>query len=322
MPGRSVVLACLLPIVAAAPFSSLAAAGSPIVRGRVVDEQGSPLPDALVVAAPSSARSQVARGLPFPISNPWLQLAVRSDGSGAFELTPPAEEWLLLVGADGRASRIVDAVPPGELGIHDVGSIELPEGRRLVGRILDRSGRPVVDARVRVAFEYVPGSTVAPVGQPSPATTGADGRYELRGIPSGGKLVVGVASHSHVGRWHEVESTEGFAEVDLTLETGGTIAGRLVTPSGEPVAGASIVAPRPDAERSGRLDPRVLSVLPARRARSNAEGRFELAGLSCEGGRLSIFVGDEEEPRIRPQLPALCSEAAPEPLLLTVPGRR
>lgn len=129
------------------------------LTGRVVDEEGEPLPGAM--ATVTGRKAQGAAG-----------------ADGRFELAGLAPgSYRLTVAAPGRevAERTV-ALAPGDA--RDLGEISLEPGAALAGRVVDATaGTPVAGATL---------VTVEPPGAAAPATTDAEGAFTLeagRGRP-------------------------------------------------------------------------------------------------------------------------------------------
>ncbi|MCB9899237.1 MAG: carboxypeptidase regulatory-like domain-containing protein [Planctomycetes bacterium] len=181
---------------------------------------------------------------------------------------------------------------------------------RLVGRLVDPSGRPVEGARVVV---HLPGDGLVGLDPKADsdkkrpeATSRADGRFSVAfDLPSpdasrvegferrfGGGLTRLVAAHdAFVVLVHELpELHEGDLDVGtLALAVGAGVRGRVVDESGRPVVGAEIEAQHV-VEKQGR-DPFLgmfrgdLASLYTR-AKSAADGRFTVHGV--EPGAASL----------------------------------
>jgi len=169
---------------------------------------------------------------------------------GAYEMFSRTENYGLLDQKDGFRFEI-DQEYPG------VDFVLLPGGR-VRGRVLDSSGAPVAKAAVSVRSRRE--------GQVSrDAPTGEDGAYEVENLYDGEYAITVVAEG-----WLPydpvplaVRRGDRLAH-DVVLRRAGLLAGTVVGPNGQPVAGALVVLRQGDVRETTSTDP---------------DGRFELTGL-------------------------------------------
>jgi protocatechuate 3,4-dioxygenase beta subunit len=111
--------------------------------------------------------------------------------------------------------------------------VRLDAGVELRGRVLSVSGTPVEGADVRIRVPGVSGRVEA--------TSAADGRFTLRPLQptSDGLLTVRAAGFAVLGR-QPVAAGDGARELELRLDPGSVIRGRVVDGSGAPVEGAPV----------------------------------------------------------------------------------
>lgn len=228
------------------------------MRGRVIRARdGRPADDVEVLALdrpPSLERflarveSLMRRGLWTESRTPQRVLGrARTDASGAFEILGlPAGRVFL----DARSAALFVRTPRSVR----LATGEIREGIELLGQpgggvhgiVLEPSGEPAADAVVGVR----PGlnSTLAQLTQRRvrwlEARTDALGHFEILGVPPGPGYVVS-ASHPSMA----LEEVPGIvvragevAEVEVRGRPGAVLAGVVVDPTGQPVAGASIGA--------------------------------------------------------------------------------
>ncbi|MDH5640793.1 MAG: carboxypeptidase-like regulatory domain-containing protein, partial [Nitrospira sp.] len=260
------------------------------ITGRVVDEAtGEP-----IISASASASGGRMTGFSF------MGGGARTDENGVF-LIDDAEIGKLEVAikAEGYARVKIPGVETKAGKTTDLGEIRLGHGQSLSGRVSEESGAGVAGARV-VVFEQrnMRGFTFAmgPKDVVAEAETGADGRYSVGGLPD--------------GEWGIEVTAEGFAPatgslsikgapetMDFTLAGASSITGRMLDASGNPVAGADIVAINhkdgtymaykfmPDAARFiGRISGGI-------GVKTDSEGRFVLGDLP-EGKYLLVANKD------------------------------
>jgi protocatechuate 3,4-dioxygenase beta subunit len=211
------------------------------VEGRVVDEEGRPIPGALVSG---------------PGPDVW------ADAEGRFRLE----------GLSGEREELY-AFAPGfletqEEGVTvDIGStdivLSLTRGCTITGRVTTHTGEPVPVGEVRLHHEETENGFEV-------ALNDRHGRFRCAGLFPG-RYLLSAHAGSLVSRIETVEVASGApAEVALALEVGGALLGRVLDSKGEPVGEAVVQAHRTDEDRW---------VAPERRARSNSSGWFAFRDL-------------------------------------------
>jgi len=247
-----------------------AANGEPLTRFRVVAVRADEEPE-------SNRRRFRGRN-----SGPEI---VSEDGS--FELDEIKEgRWAVLVRAEGYLTRVSEPVDVRAGEPSDVGFLELAPGAFVVGRVEDEDGgEPIVGATVTVQgidgsgagrFRFQRRSWGAS-GEAPTDTTSAEGGFRLDGLPPG-EFTVSVTHHAYPTRAaHSARISVGddpLSEVPvlvLKMEKGGGVAGRVLDPSGQGVAGAVVVAVEPDARGRGSVIGGPVD--------ADAEGAFALESL-------------------------------------------
>ena len=226
----------------AAPVVATPVAAGEVVRGRVVDRSGDPIPGARVAAFPVS----IERAF-----DPAAERTVTTGADGAFEvagLEGPAP-YVVAAQAHGFAPRTRCGVrPPGDV------TIVLGACATLEGRVLGPADAPVAGARVRV-------SGVLPGGArfESSSVSGDGGAYRVTNLPpiarprtspdtsisvlvlADGYAPLLVADVLDGGPRAVPDLAEGAAiRLDLHVVRGATITGRAVDATGRPVEGARV----------------------------------------------------------------------------------
>ncbi len=229
------------------------------VDGTVVGVDGSPIEGARVVAEPVSRWDD---GSDVSLDG------VLSDAKGRWRLGGLPKESLRLVAR--RAGYAPGATPPVPLA--DGGErtgivITLERGARLTGRTVDKTGAAVPGAEVRVLTNS---NTIRR------ASCDRDGRFAIDGLP---RMRVHVAAFGDGGSSQTalVDLQHGDKDITLALSATSSIAGVVVTPKGERVAEARVVAvPRATDDQLQRVDARLRGQLGAI---ADDDGGFTLAGL-------------------------------------------
>lgn len=132
----------------------------------------------------------------------------------------------------------------------DIGTITVPKGRTLSGRVVDGKGQPIANAKVKLGLLLVSAAEedATSVEDPEEAagarttSTDSNGGFRLPGVNS--KLTRIVATHPERGASLAVEvpaGTTDIANLALTLHGYGSVAG-VVTYKGKPLAQTGITA--------------------------------------------------------------------------------
>jgi protocatechuate 3,4-dioxygenase beta subunit len=217
------------------------------IAGIVTDEGGAPIAGARVSHA--SADGSMSRAS-------WTGGAP-TDAKGRFEIDRlRAGNYNLTASADGRARVSVGGVAAGTKDVR----IVMPEGRSIEGRVVQPDGSAA--ARVRVWANKPDGSSNGW------AQTDEEGKFKIDGLGPGPHNL-GARSSDPKHRQVQVEGIQaGTRGVEIRLETGLTITGKVVDHDGNPVAGVGVVA-RPQGGE-GR---------PQGWAQTDEQGNFTVGGL-------------------------------------------
>ena len=238
------------------------------VSGKVTGPDGSPFAGALVTVP--GAQSQI------PVFS-------AEDGTFTVDAVPARRRATAVATAPDMPSSTSEpfSIEAGEevKGIE----IELATGARLSGRVRASDGRPLVGAYVRYVqgqmnernpwgFQQFDRVERYPVAE--------DGTFEIPGVANGAYTVRADAD-DHLPGWDatvSVADAQDVAGIDIILDGGVELSGRVESQTGTPVAGALV-----NVNFSGTAQQRqwgfvgALSGQP--QAQSDAEGRFTLPGL-------------------------------------------
>lgn len=233
---------------------------APRVRGIVRVEDGGELGEEVSLQVDAYA-SPVAR----PVA---MDVCVAVDGSFAF-LPPPGTSFVML---ELRAEWLftpteVRAVPGFEVvivALRRAADVESLEDLVLSGVVRDQHGVPFADVTV---FTADPESNARKSSKST--TTGEDGRFLLTGLTRESWEVVATSDQSFGQAHVDIDGTRGDVHgLELTLERGGCIEGRVRWPDGTPVMEFEAMA------RDGGMS----------RMTTCEGGSFRLCGLSLEKG--------------------------------------
>jgi protocatechuate 3,4-dioxygenase beta subunit len=219
------------------------------VEGVVLDAAGEPIAGARVwTEVPGWPRA--LRRMEPPGSAPK---EVRTGASGAFVVRAPqigGGDFEVLASFPGLATSRAGPFPqhPGDGGWPPV-EIRLGEGAAIEGRVTGLDGAPVPGARVRIWRDaQVPEEAtlfmrLLPQAVGETTYCASDGSFRLRRIEPGSYRVEARAQ-GYAARTAgplEIEDGSAPARVDIVLDAGGALEGRIVDVEGQPLAGIEVV---------------------------------------------------------------------------------
>lgn len=203
---------------------------SSAVEGRTVDPDGKPVAGVRVFVHPSDPMSL---GGGFRMFSSTRSMHAFSDETGFFrvENVIPGGIELQAMATGYQRSEIENLEVRSGQELRGV-EVVLSPGAVIEGRVFSPSGQPLVGAEVGVSdptMDFFFGE----------ATTDGDGRFRLEGIAPGTRAV--QAEHKSYRRAvRELEVRLGENSIDLRLEGGVEISGRVVDEGGAPVANARV----------------------------------------------------------------------------------
>jgi hypothetical protein len=193
-------------------------------------ERGAAVSGRLVGADGTGVRGRVSveemdgAGVPVTVSE-VLRAEAGDDGRFRLERVPPGAHALQATGS-GHAPKRID-VSVGGSAVVDLGDVELESGLAIRGRVVDKGGSPVGDARIE-GFHFRFGASM--------------GRYTAQSEPDGAFVLGGLEPGLHelraeaAGYGPATRSVEaGADDVAIVLDPGGAITGTVVDEVGRPV---------------------------------------------------------------------------------------
>jgi protocatechuate 3,4-dioxygenase beta subunit len=221
------------------------------VSGTVVNEDGAPVSGASLLLTDGNRVAGAAT------SDAGGRFAIEGVEPATLALTALAPGFLPSVRSD------LDVPQGGELAGLEV---ILERGAALEGTVTAPSGEPAPGARITVTESGASGS-FAGLGL-SQAAADEDGRYRLEGVAEGERSIR-VEWNGLPPAARSVEVRAGTNRLDIQLEGGAAVSGRVVTSSGEPVEAAELrLSPL---EETGGAPPSAISA---------PDGSFRFAAVS------------------------------------------
>lgn len=239
------------------------------VSGRVVRADGSGVPD-VSVSAMSGASAQAITG---------------PDGSFTLDELPPGSLTLMALKTSDYIRETVTVEAPAS----DV-EIRIPAGGTIRGRVLEKgTKKPVTDFRAGPSGERRGAGMRMIMPSILQPFRSEDGSFELMNVPVGQTEIVAEAA-GYVTATAQVSVEEGKVseEVTILLEAGTRVFGRVTSPEGTPLSGAS-VSLVVDADETVPMIARRSST-----ATTDANGEYTLAGI--EPGERSFRAAHESWP--------------------------
>jgi protocatechuate 3,4-dioxygenase beta subunit len=282
----------------------------PIVAGKVVDSKGNPLAGARVWARSATDRwlgIVPPGGRPAAVTGPDGQFEIPRFQPGTLEVCWKDLPSVQITPQPSRLNRIV-LTPP-------------PPPSRITGRVIDDRSLPMTGAKVHLRSIPDPYRLpdLGPVWHPcSPqppidelvTLSGREGRFTFE-LTGSGRLSVGAVAAGYLRQADSLVSysPQSSGQVELVLERGAIVSGRILTAGGLPAAGAEISI---SGGRSHDTTPaltdsdgryRVVGVEPGDQTMEirhpSGQARRKLAVARGENRRPDLILDDDEIRQIR-----------------------
>lgn len=221
---------------------------------------------------------------------------VRADAQGAFELraVPAPHSYSFTARPRNVAA---DEQPELRLAAGELRELEvlLIRGSSVSGIVRDDRGTPIPRAKVSaVRFSSNMMAMAGSGGSARRALAAEDGTFTLRGLPPGRLRVIAERKRflNSLGKSVEIADGEHVQGLELVLEQGGRISGRVLWPDQSPAVGARVDAELDPAQYGGMG---AMTAWRGRNARTRSapDGSFELGGLGSGPFGLSARASRE-----------------------------
>lgn len=249
------------------------------LEGQIVASDGAgagEMEDLLVELGPDLSAGFDAMGI---AGVRWtLPKEIDPDENGHFEIAAlPANTDLVLFVREATRIHLPQSIEALEPGASLAVEAELSTGSTLAGHVVDESGAGIPDAQVEVRFGGAEGEIFDELRE---TETDATGAFVLEGAPWG-RLQLRAEARGRLKTRKNIEVAEGEAleGLEIVLESGASIAGRVRFADGSPAVGANLYA-RPDL--AALAGPAAMNLARAETGwdESNAEGGFQMSGLA------------------------------------------
>jgi len=255
------------------------------VGGRVVDRDGRPVAGADVWISTGLNRDS---GL----------VAAQTDSAGRYLLRQLTDICFLGARAEGHAPSEPEHVQywSERSAAGEALEIDLTLGgpaASVRGVVFDPRGDPIAGARVRVGAQDG-FDTFGPTGAEGPpppleVMTDDEGRFEARGVAPG-HVEVACRADQHAVRATKLEVRAGeSAFTELRMQTGAAVHGKLLSPGGAPIEGATVAV-----YQRALSYPSARSSFDEPRVRTRADGSFALLNIAPGPVRLSASTRDRK----------------------------
>ena len=237
------------------------------IAGKVVRSDGSGVPDVNIVLMSEIPRSEPVLTAP--------------DGSFSVSDLSPGPVMLIAMKSEEfiRETRNVSAPASNVV-------IEVAPGGRIEGRVVDKSGRPVSQYRISAANEMGGGGMMFRGPSMNKSFDSEDGSFIFENVPLGRIDLTVEAAGFVTGRSAGLVVEEGklLKNIEIVLEPGVRLHGKVTGPDGSPLAGAMI-------REETNTSPPITRSDAAPRSTSDGAGEYMLEGMGL-GEKSVVFERD------------------------------
>jgi len=262
---------------------------APYVAGRVVDDEGKPVADAMVIAIGKQDLS-----------------SVDTDADGNFRFVGLAPgTWQLSASSSRHEAGGTTPVTLADAPVTGV-EVKVASAPHVTGRV-----EPAAVAEVAIERDLGQGGILmwgGGMAMMASTHSAADGTFDLSPVQSGKRVVTAKAADGRRGKVEVDVPAKGAVDVVIRLEERGSIAGTVVDQHGQPVPGAAVHLKKTEGNKRSTFVVNGVD-LTADRAVVARDGGFVMRGL--DAGRYELTVADEHGGRLGWAKAAKGKERAP-----------
>jgi thiol-disulfide isomerase/thioredoxin/protocatechuate 3,4-dioxygenase beta subunit len=252
------------------------------IGGRVIDQDDRPLAGAVVIVSLKKS---------YPRSNQWVDVgykSIKTDANGHWTMTgvPEQPDSVEIAAYDylhltEQTSFHPERYKPLSALRDGSAVLRLQRGTLVEGTVLSPDGRPVAGAEVAYGEGQGYANAIPPL------KSDAEGRFRL-GIKPGSVATLVAHAPGFGPTVQRLRVGEGTQRAYLTLDTAHSFRGRVVDPSGTPIARAEVIAfwSGPEASPSSSF-----GVASRQRLTTDADGRFEWKEAPGKGVLVDVSGG-------------------------------
>jgi hypothetical protein len=254
------------------------------IRGRLVDEEGLPIKEAMIHAR-LLRRDDLATEILGPPGSVWLGQAYTED-DGTLRLLPLTEgDYMISFSDDSRGVLEIGPVSLSRDETEDLGDIVLRKGDPLELRAVGASGRPLADVTVGM----FPDGDLVEVGYAPYGEGDKEGKVVIKGLKPGTYTLVGFCPGLApiIMDGVAIPRSEDAPPLVLRFTAGGSIQALVLGQDGAPLSGAQAVLMDPTGRDLTRIYTS-LALVSGYAMTADDEGRLRLPAV--QPGRYSVAV--------------------------------
>lgn len=218
-----------------------------------------------------------------------------SDAEGRFRLDDlPQRNVALVARRDGLADKIVRDVDLSDVdALRDLGDLEMGWGVALHGFVRSREGQPIANARLaistdssdRVLFELL-----SEEARGRTLITDTEGGFAIEGLAENSTVNISVQHEDYVGTWLSEVDPKAEQPIEILLDRGARVAGRVLDDARTPVEGVIVIATT--VERTALSAHASAGAFQRSDGVSGSDGSFELERIAT--GYVEISARSED----------------------------
>lgn len=194
----------------------------------------------------------------------------RTDAKGEVTLRPVRPGWVYVQATASGFAPGSGSATVGSAGATGRVAITLKKGFAVSGRVIDEAGKPIAKARVFAGGGAWNADAGVDEKQDDAITTDAKGAFAIPAVANGQHVIAALDGDHAPGYTTITVADQALANVEITMKTGGLVAGTVVDATGKVTPYATVKIAGTNAQWD----------VSARQATTDERGKFELRGLT------------------------------------------